>query len=158
MIDYKRLFELIKKCEGGIVTLMIDNKPINLKFIHNIKNYLGLNYKIKNEQLNINEIKEKTVVFFNFDENLNFTIMMGNRNVIMIIIREESKTHNIDLFGSVSYIADMIFYIKNEKLKVLKSRYTNSELEGSTDINTLINEISIKIRLEKLNEINKNLH
>ena len=160
MIDYKKLFESIKKSEGGIITLMIDTKPINSRFINDIKTYLESDYKIENDQsLNVEDVKEKTIAFFNFDEKINFTLMMGNLNVIMIIIREESKTHNIDLFGSVSYSANIIFYLKNEKLKILKSRYlelyNDSELECSTDINMLLRDIAVKIRPNKLNELNE---
>lgn len=163
MIDYNKLFESIRKCEGGIITLMIDTKPINEKLINNIKTYLSSDFKIENDQLlNVKDVKEKTIAFFNFDERLDFTQMIGNTNVIMIVIREESKTHNIDLFGSVSYLANIIFYMKNEKLKILKSRYEelydNSELSSSTDINTLINDIAVKIRPDKLNELNKKIH
>lgn len=156
MLTYSRIVEDIKKCEGRIITLLVDNNIINNKFIDILTEYLSLEYKIEHNQLlNVQEIKEKTIAFFNFDKNLDFIKMMGNNNVIMIIIRQDRVTHNMDLYGSKAYLADIILIMINEKLKFLKNRYSESKLDGHLNINQLIIDINVKLRGIKLKEINR---
>ena len=150
-------------CEGGIVTFVKDNEPINNDFLILIEEELKeRGYKIAPSQIFIKpkEITEKTVAFMDYVESINFRDFVGNKNLITIMKRHYFSTTNTQLAqldigdipkGQINYAASLIILLKGGRMKVLKSKYApffdqdNLEIiKDITDLNTLIRKMKIK--------------
>ena len=153
-MNYNKIYDQIRLYEGDIVTLIRDTNIINDEFIHLLSEDLKSDYKIEiNQMIDYHNITEKTVVFMNFDRSINFKNMLGNKNVILIVLRDYYKTSNTQIFGSfenVDYLANFILFMKNEKMKILKMKNNHSDTEFDENIN--INKLNRNIKLKILNK------
>jgi hypothetical protein len=165
-IKFKDIIDSIEFCAGGKVNFLFDSETINETLLLLIKKELRKNYNIIEnidiEDLNVYNIKEKTVIFLNYtNTNLfktKFRTLLGNENVIIIVMRNLYFTTNTSLLphsviftGEISYTSSLIFLLKNKKLKIMKSRYVKEHIpimNQTVDINFLIR----KIKLQTLNE------
>jgi hypothetical protein len=151
MITYTNLIEGIKKCEGGIVTIITDLDIINDDLLLSIENDLQKNYKIERNILNVrhgNYINEKTVNFIDIGTKLDRYCynLVDNDYVITIIIKEFFETSNTDIS---KYASNLILLLHNKKLKILKSRYLDLLPNNIVDIAKLTRKLKL-INLQKI--------
>lgn len=159
-MNYNKIYNLIRLYEGDIITFVKDTNIINDEFIRLLSEDLKSEYKIEvNEMIDYHNITEKTVVFMNFDRSINFKNMVGNKNVILFVLRNYYQTSNTQLFGNienVDYIASFILFMKNEKMKILKMRndFDNSLEEFNADFEEIINikKLNRNIKLKILSK------
>lgn len=148
-MKYNEIYKQIKLCEGNFVTIIRDSNTINDEFIRLLSEDLKSEYKIEiNQMIDYHNITEKTIVFMNFDRSINFKNMIGNKNVILIVLRDYYKTSNTQLFGSpenIDYLTDLIIFLKNEKMKILKMRNSDDFPNDIINIRKLTRNIKLKI-------------
>ena len=152
-MNYNKIYDQIRLYEGDIVTLIRDTNIINDEFIHLLSEDLKSDYKIEiNQMIDYHNITEKTVVFMNFDRSINFKNMVGNKNVILFVLRNYYQTSNTQLFGSTEnadYIANFILFMKNGKMKILKTRNAEDDSDNILNIHKLNRNIKLKILSKK---------
>ena len=149
MSEYIKLLNYIKSCAGSFVTIIYDNDTINQDFLTSIKEYLKSEYKIENKFLDISKIVEKTIVFIEYDKNIDFTKLKGNNNVILIVLRKYYETSNTQIFGSkLEYDSNLILLFSKKRIKILKNRF----LEQAMPL-VMIDMVKI-VRKQKLKNLN----
>ena len=72
-----------------------------------------------------------------------------NYNLTSIIIREYVKTSNTDIFGMESVTSSLVLLLFKNKIKVLKSRFSNSNDKRIMNITSIVR----KFKLQKLNQL-----
>lgn len=165
-MDYIDILNSIKNSEGGLVTVMLlDHNICNYNFLKSLYQELKKEYNIEYDNYNIKNINVKTVVFIDIlkiprvnnsigNRSILFRSLIGNENVIIIAIKHvNSALTPSSLYGGEEiYTSNIVFSIKDKKLTVVKSRYTefhNNELLDISNISTLVRKM-------KLNKIIKN--
>jgi len=150
MINYSDILNSIELCRGGAITFIVHSNflSINKDFIYSIGESLKSEYNIEFQLLDTSGIEKNTIIFIEYNKGIDFTKLIGNKNVILIVSRKYNETSNTEIFGQVvTYISDSVFLLKNKKLKILKSNYLNTD-ENNIDITKIVR----KIKLEKLNK------
>ena len=150
MINYSDILNSITLCQGGAITFIVHDNflSINKDFIYSIGESLKSEYNIEFQLLDTSGIEKNTIIFIEYNKGIDFTKLIGNKNVILIVSRKYNETSNTEIFGQVvTYISDSVFLLKNKKLKILKSNYLNTD-ENNIDITKIVR----KIKLEKLNK------
>lgn len=160
MLTYKSVLGEIRCCEGEIITIIKDSSAINDDFISLLANDLKEYFNIQYSYDNLSD--EKNLVIINyaglFEEysksgldrredyinNKNY-----NYNLTSIIIREYAKTSNTDIFGMESVTSSLVLLLFKNKIKVLKSRFSNSNDKRIMNITSIVR----KFKLQKLNQL-----
>lgn len=164
MIDYIDILNSIKKCEGGLVTIMLDYNYCNEEFLKSLYQELKTEYKIEYNLYDVKNIDVKTVVFINTNNiprtnnsigtrSIFFRHLIGNENVILIAVNKINVAMTpSSLYGTEEiYASNIVFLLKNKKLTIVKSRYSDLHYTTSLDISNM----TTLIRKIKLNKINK---
>lgn len=163
-IEFIDILNSIKNSECGLVTFIKDYDKTNNIFIEAITLELKKSYNIEYDKIDsdyVKNITEKTIIFINMSnipriqgqlKGAMFRNLIGNENVILIALRRYNETTNTSLYGGEeSYISNVIFLLKNKKLKVLKSRYTSPNENNIMDISNIIKLIR-KLKLDIINK------
>lgn len=164
MIEYVDILNSIKKCEGSLVTILMDYNNCNDDFLTSIYQELNIDYKIEYDRFDIKNINEKTVVFINVKNiprapnsigirSKIFRNLLGNENVILIAVNKINVAMTpSSLYGTEEiYQSNIVFLLKNQKLTIVKSRYSILQNTNSLDISNMTK----LVRKIKLNRINK---
>ena len=156
----KDILNLIRKYNGCVITIIKDYNAINDDFISLLANDLKEYFNIQYSYDNLSD--EKNLVIINyaglFEEysksgldrredyinNKNY-----NYNLTSIIIREYAKTSNTDIFGMESVTSSLVLLLFKNKIKVLKSRFSNSNDKRIMNITSIVR----KFKLQKLNQL-----
>lgn len=155
MITYSKIYSAIELNKGHIINFLMDKNTINNEFINGLKEDFSFQYKYIEyaPNLDIQNIQEKSFIIVNYDrKTMNLDNMIGNNNVIILLLRDYYRTSNTELHGSAfKHLSNLIFILKDGKLKVLKSRVPTL-LDSKTD---KIVHIMKLLRSIKLNLISK---
>lgn len=165
MITYPDILNSIKKCEGGLVTVMLlDYNLCNNEFLKSLFQELKTEYKIEYDNYNVKNIDVKTVVFIDTlkipkvnntigNRSVLFRNIIGNKNVILITVKHiNSSVTPSSLYGTEDiYASTIVFSIKNKKLTVVKTRYSELQYNDPLDISNITTLIR-KIKLDKINK------
>ncbi len=162
MIEYIDILNIIKKNEGSLVTFIIDYNVCNYDFLKTLTHELKNEYKIEYDRYDIKNINVKTVVFIDVNKipsisnqnggrSIFFRNILGNKNVILIAIKHVnmSVTPSGLYGGEELYSSNLVFSLKNKKLTVVKSRYSDLQYTNYLDISN-INKYIRKIKLEQI--------
>jgi hypothetical protein len=149
VITYFDILNSIKKCEGAFVTIIKNSGTINDDFIYSIIEDLKSEYAIEYNPISNDNVKVKTISIFNYSKLYNVGDINFDENLITIIIRNYNETSNTQVFGEsgADYFSSLVFLLKNGKLKVLKSRY--SDIEGTFDVSKIVRKFKLK-KLKRL--------
>lgn len=158
MITYTEILKVIKNYNGGIVTFICDDHPVNDDLLLSIKQDLEKEYKkeIQSEEI----FNEKTFNIINFNDKIDFKKNFGNDNVLTIVLRKYSETSNTMLVHNSEYqsitgkllnASALTILLRNQNLILLKSRHSDFP-KGRINVN--INTLTRKIKLQNLNQKN----
>jgi len=168
-MKFKIIIDNIKACDGSMINIIYDNKPVLNEFLECIKNKLKTEYNIidemdetktryNSEDLNIileKRKKGKNIIIINQILNNTQEIRAMNelyynsldKDLIIIILNNYYTTTNTQLSNGTQYASSLAMLLKGKKVKILKSRFAkNYELY---DISSLIR----RVKLKTLNEI-----
>lgn len=155
---YSELLDLIKQCEGSFVTIIKDYDKLNRVALNSIKKSLSSEYKILECNYSINYIldvvlktKEKTILIVNsLDVKIGREIRNDNDNLIVILLKRSFDLFNNNIHTNDAicvYLSTVTFLLKDKKIKVIKSRYTNGDEVMD------MNNFSRKMKLQNINKI-----
>jgi len=164
VIEYTDILNSIKKCNGSLVTILHDSIFINDEFLKFITQELSNEYKIEYDRYDIKTIDVKTIIVIKVsniprinnsigNRSILFRSLIGNKNVILIALKsiDMYMASSNSLYGEEMYASNIVFQIKNKKLTIVKSRYSELHNTDSLDISNIIK----KVRRNKINKINK---
>jgi len=147
MKNYSKILYSIKQCEGCAITFIVHPNDIgvNKDYILSILEDLKSEYKVEIQLLDATNIKEKTVIFIEYNKDIDFTKLTENPNVILMVSRNYHETSNTEIIGSVvKYTSELIFLLKNKKLQILKSRFVQENDKKLFDINNAVRNFKLK--------------
>jgi hypothetical protein len=107
MTTFKQILNDIKLHGNCLITIIRDSDTINDDFLLALEKDLEKDYKIEKQKLDLENIKEKTVVFIEHNKDINFeqihmTITLNKIEVIAIVIRNYYETTNTSLVPGIS--------------------------------------------------------
>lgn len=153
MITYSDILDSIKQCEGSFVTIIKNSGTINDDFIYSMIEDLKSEYVIEHNPIPKNNFigfKAKTISIYDYNKDIYLGDIINDESLITIVIRNYNETSNTQVFGDSGtiYFSSLVFLLKNGKLKVLKSRY--SEIEGTFDVSKTVRKFKLKNLNKKL--------
>lgn len=166
-LQYSDILSSVKRCDGGIINIIKDRNRNNKDFLYVLKNDLRKDYNIienvsyENLNKHIEIISEKTIFFVELtniilhNAKLNRFNINYNNNVIVVFITESYRQFNNNYGADVRmlYSSTLALNLNDNKIKIIKDRYSNINDNDPMDINNFISKIR-KSKLLKISKIN----
>lgn len=156
MITYNKIYKAIELNNGSLIYFIMDKKDkLNYEFINGLKEDFSFDYKYieYTPDLDIQNINEKSIIIIDYDKKINRDKLIGNKNVIVILLMDYYRTSNTEISGTATkHLSNLIFILKDSKLKILKSRLPNiidTKIDKIVHIMKLLRKIKLNLITKK---------